>query len=50
MMLRYLGEYDAAKKIENALEQVFLNGKNLTIDLGGRALTKEFTEEIIKYI
>ena len=50
MMLRYLGEYDAAKKIEHALEQVFLNGKNLTIDLGGRALTKEFTEEIIKYI
>ena len=50
MMLRYLGEYDAAKKIENALEQVFLKGKNLTIDLGGRALTKEFTEEIIKYI
>lgn len=50
MMLRHLGEYDAAKKIENALEQVFLNGKNLTIDLGGRALTKEFTEEIIKYI
>ena len=50
MMLRYLGEYDAAKKIENELEQVFLNGKNLTIDLGGRALTKEFTEEIIKYI
>ena len=50
MMLRYLGEYDATKKIENALEQVFLNGKNLTIDLGGRALTKEFTEEIIKYI
>ena len=50
MMLRYLGEYDAAKKIDNALEQVFLNGKNLTIDLGGRALTKEFTEEIIKYI
>lgn len=50
MMLRYLGEYDAAKKIENALEQVFLKEKNLTIDLGGRALTKEFTEEIIKYI
>ena len=50
MMLRYLGEYDAAKKIENALEQVFLKRKNLTIDLGGRALTKEFTEEIIKYI
>ena len=50
MMLRYLGEYDAAKKIENALEQVFLKGKNLTIDLVGRALTKEFTEEIIKYI
>ena len=36
MMLRYLGEYDAAKKIENALEQVFLKGKNLTY------ISKEF--------
>lgn len=50
MMLRYLGEYECAKKIESALEQVFLNGEKLTVDLGGNASTDEFTEEIIKYL
>ena len=50
MMLRYLGEYECAKKIEKALEQVFLKGEKLTVDLGGNASTEEFTEEIIKYL
>ena len=50
MMLKYMKEYDAAKKIENALEKVFLKGEKLTVDLGGNATTEEFTEEIIKYI
>lgn len=48
MMLRYLGEYEAAQKIESALEKVFIKGENLTIDLGGRASTDEFADEIIK--
>ncbi len=50
MMLRYLGEVKYANNIENALKEVFLRGKNLTIDLGGSATTEEFTNEIIKYI
>ena len=50
MMLKHMKEYDAAKKIENALEKVFLKGEKLTVDLGGNATTEEFTEEIIKYI
>ncbi len=50
MMLRYLGEYECANKIENALEKVFLKGEKLTVDLGGNATTDEFTEEIIKYL
>ena len=48
MMLRYLGEYEAAQKIEGALEKVFIKGENLTIDLGGRASTDEFADEIIR--
>ena len=48
MMLRYLGEYEAAQKIESALEKVFIKGENLTIDLGGRASTDKFADEIIK--
>lgn len=50
MMLRYLGEYDCAKRIEKALETVFLKGEKLTVDLGGNATTSEFTDEIIKYL
>lgn len=50
MMLRYLGKYKCANKIESALEQVFLKGEKLTVDLGGNASTDEFTEEIIKYL
>lgn len=50
MMLKYLGEVEYAKKIEKALEQVFLKGEKLTVDLGGNASTDEFTEEIIKYL
>ena len=50
MMLRYLGEYENADKIEKALEKVFLEGSKLTVDLGGNSTTQEFTDEIIKYI
>ena len=50
MMLKYLGEYEYANKIERALEKVFMNGEKLTIDLGGNSTTQEFTEEIIKYL
>jgi len=50
MMLRHIGEQDKALKIENALEQVFLKGENLTVDLGGSASTTEFADEICKYL
>ena len=50
MMLKYLGKVDAAKKIEKALDEVFLKGEKLTVDLGGNSTTEEFTDEIIKYI
>lgn len=50
MMLRYLGEYDRAKNIEDALAEVFLRGEKLTVDLGGRTSTDEFADEVCKYI
>ena len=50
MMLRYIGEQQAAQKIEDALVKVFEKGENLTCDLGGSATTDEFTNEILKYI
>lgn len=48
LMLDYIGENSASKRIENALFEVLNEGKTLTKDLGGSATTKEFTQEIIK--
>ena len=33
IMLKYLGEYEYANKIERALEKVFMNDEKLTTDL-----------------
>ena len=48
MMLRYIGEYEYALKVENAVKKVLKEGKHLTIDLGGSSSTTEYTDEIIK--
>lgn len=48
LMLEYIDEIDAAKKIERALFEVLKEGKILTPDLKGNATNKEFTNEIIK--
>ncbi|RHW63224.1 isocitrate/isopropylmalate dehydrogenase family protein [Clostridium botulinum] len=48
MMLNYVGENEKAKKIENAIEKVFVEGKYLTEDLGGSSTTEEFTKAIIE--
>ncbi|MCB2293122.1 isocitrate/isopropylmalate dehydrogenase family protein [Clostridium algoriphilum] len=47
MMLRYIGEVDAADKIEKAVEAVLKDGKHLTCDLGGNTGTREFTQIVI---
>lgn len=47
MMLRFIGEMEAADKIDNAIKNVLKAGKVLTVDLGGKATTDEFTEEVI---
>jgi len=48
MMLRFIGEVEAADKIEKAVEAVLKEGKNLTCDLGGNTGTHEFAEVIIE--
>jgi len=47
-MIKYLGEFDTANKIEKALYKVLSEGKVTTRDIGGNATTSEFTDEIIK--
>jgi isocitrate dehydrogenase (NAD+) len=48
LMLRHLGEHDAAWKIRNAIEYVYRDKKNLTRDVGGTASTTQFTDAIIQ--
>ena len=50
MMLKHIGEFEAAAKIGKALVSTLENKSSRTIDLGGSLGTKEFTEEIIKYL
>src|SRR6266496_1758195 len=48
LMLRHIGEAEAALKIRNALEKVYRDRDKLTRDVGGKAGTKEFADEVIK--
>ncbi len=48
LMLRHLGEFDAALKIRNALEKVYRSREKLTRDVGGKAGTSEFADSIIE--
>src|SRR6266700_7736932 len=48
LMLRHLGEHEAALKIRNALEKVYRHRDKLTRDVGGKAGTSEFADAIIE--
>ncbi len=47
LMLRHLGEQEAAVRVEAALREVIAEGKATTYDLGGPAGTREFADAII---
>jgi isocitrate dehydrogenase (NAD+) len=48
LMLRHLGEPEAALKIRYALDKVYRHREKLTRDIGGRASTSEFAEALIE--
>jgi isocitrate dehydrogenase (NAD+) len=48
LMLRYIGEGDAADRIDAAISHVLAEKRAITRDLGGTAGTTAFTEEIIR--
>ena len=48
LMLRHLGEREAADRTENALLNVFQEGRVRTRDIGGSARTSEFADAIIQ--
>jgi len=47
MMLEHLGESEAARRIEAAVDKVLAEGPR-TPDLGGHATTREFTDAVIR--
>jgi isocitrate dehydrogenase (NAD+) len=48
LMLRHLGEDNAANKIRNALERVYRDREKLTRDIGGKSGTSQFADFIIE--
>jgi isopropylmalate/isohomocitrate dehydrogenase-like protein len=50
MMLDYLGEKEAAKKIEDAVITVLIEGKVRTTDLGGNASTSDMAKAIAEKV
>jgi isocitrate dehydrogenase (NAD+) len=47
LMLHYLGERSAARRIETALAKVYSEAQHTTNDVGGKAGTNEFTNAVI---
>ena len=46
LMLRHIGEMDAADRVEAAVRGVIAEGETVTYDLGGHAGTREFGEAV----
>ena len=47
MMLRYIGQGQAADRIDKALTKVLAAGRDITRDLGGEAGTRRMSEAIV---
>ncbi len=50
LMLRHLGETDAADRLQRAIMATYAEGTNLTRDVGGTATTREFTDAVIRHL
>ena len=48
LMMRHLGEHEAALQIRNGLEKVYRHKEKLTRDIGGQAGTSEFADAVIE--
>jgi isocitrate dehydrogenase (NAD+) len=47
MMLKHIGEPDAALRLQTAIEAVYAEKQSITSDVGGTASTSEFTDAVI---
>ena len=48
MMLIHLKEYEAAQRLQAAVERVYAAGKHTTRDVGGKSSTREFTDAVVE--
>jgi isocitrate dehydrogenase (NAD+) len=48
LMLRHIGEPEAALRVRNALERVYRTRDKLTRDVGGKAGTSEFADAVVE--
>jgi len=47
LMLAHIGEREASRRLQTAIERVYAEAKHLTGDVGGKATTAEFTAAVI---
>jgi isocitrate dehydrogenase (NAD+) len=50
LMLAHMGEREASVRLQNAIYQVYAEGRHLTGDVGGKASTAEFTDAVIGHL
>ncbi len=50
MMLHYMGEEELALRLDHAIDATLANREQCTADLGGKAGTKQFTENVILHL
>jgi isocitrate dehydrogenase (NAD+) len=48
LMLNHLGEPEAAKQLQAAIEWVYAEGRHLTPDVGGTGTTTEFADAVVR--
>ncbi len=50
LMLRHLGEQEAANRVKAAVHAVYREGKHLTRDMGGDSSTSEFADAVVEQV
>jgi isocitrate dehydrogenase (NAD+) len=50
LMLAHIGEVEASRRLQGALESVYAERRSLTGDVGGSASTVEFTDAVVRQI
>ena len=48
LMLAHLGEPDAARRLQSAIEWVYAEGRHTTPDVGGTGTTTKFTDAVVR--